>query len=881
MRSRSSGFIAAMAVAVLALPAAAAAATTNPPAPRAHAQQGFAQLLSHTRQLPRRAVNRRNKAMLLRIARRARRISTRRPCKAARILRTYRSKLGKVRRRKIPGPTPTGSSLRGQLESDALAANVALMGLPRAARCGGARAAVTEATPTVVESDERHLRLRVSLPAPTFSSHQVRASEYQQMFMEGMGETGDEGKPGLPTLTSFLAVPTGADVSVAVNRTDGYDLEGVKLYPHQPEAVDQADPPGGAPPKSDFIDGPFVRSARAYRSNSPFPGRPAHAAVLGKMRELRLGGVDAVGGRYRARSRKLHVFTSIDVTVRFGGANQGTFANASRLLSPWEAYFERNYEGTVINWQTVKDKLDLDDLDPEFCGEDMLIVTSPALRPIADAFASARQAAGYFPRVVEVGSDPGQIGTTREQIQAYILGELNAACAVRPTYVVLFGDTSHVPTWLVPCADGGDVNECDIASDLPYSLNAPSDIFADVHLGRIPAHDIQAARAVVGKITNYENNMPAPEGDPFYDRATVTSYFQNRTICVLNQGQQGEPNCKAANGPVTGHLEIDFGNHKDARGYTRTAEKIRTTMATEYGHQVDRVYTALEESTPELYYNGDPIPDNLRRPAFAWNGTGTDLLNHYNDGRFLILHRDHGWHSGWSDPTLTSADVPSMTNGAKLPVVFGVNCSSAQFDIPGVPSFVEQQVMKPDGGAVAGFGDTRVSPTWANNNMAFGFFDAPFPEISPSFGSATPKKRLGDILQSGKYFMAAKNGVGFQSAAATYQEHYLYHLLGDPSGQMWSDDPLDIDVTKVNVELIPIPVPDPGGPNYRVRVNMGDQEGRNAVVTLYRRGAAIGRAVVNGEVEITPEVATPPEGLTVAFEQDGTLPDGKAVAGSR
>jgi hypothetical protein len=879
MRLRSSGLVAALAVVVLAFPAVAAGAT-KPPTPRAHAQQGFAQLLSDTRQLPRRAVTRRNKGMLLRIARRARRISARRPCRSARILLGYRSKLGKVRRRKIPGPTPSGSSLRGQLESDALAANVALMGLPRAGRCGGARAAVTEVTPRVVESDARHLRLRLSLPAPTFSSHQVRASEYQQMFMEGMGETGDEGKPGLPTLTNFFAVPTGADVSVTVNGTDGYDLERVKLYPHQPEAVDQAAPPAGAPPESDFIDDPFVRSARAYRSNSPFPGRPAKTAVLGKIRELRLGGVDAVGGRYRARSRKLHVFTSVDVTVRFGGANQGTFANASRLRSAWESYFARNYESAVLNWPAVQEFLDLDDLDPEFCGEDMLVVTSPALEPAATTFANARQAAGYFPRVVVVGSDPGQIGTTKEQIQAYVLGELNAACAVRPTYVVLFGDTSHVPTWLVPCSNGGDVNECDIASDLPYSLNGP-DIYADVQLGRIPAHDIGAANAVVSKITNYENNMPAPQGDPFYDNATVTAYFENRSICVLNAGQEGEPNCKAANGPVTGHLEIDFTNHKDGRGFTRTAEKIHNAMTFEHGHQVDRVYTALEQSTPELYYNGDPIPANLRRPAFGWNGTGTDLLNHYNDGRFAILHRDHGWHSGWAHPYLTSADVPSMTNGTKLPVVFGINCSSGQFDIPGAPSFVEQQVMKPDGGAVAGFGDTRVSPTWANNNMAFGFFDAAFPEVIPNYGSSKPTKRLGDILWRGKNFMASKNGVGYQSAAATYKEHFLYHLLGDPSGQMWAKEPVDIDETRIEVDLVRIANPGPGDPSFRVRVNMGDQEGENAVVTLYRRGAPIGRAVVNGAVEITPEVATAPEGLTVAFEQDGTLPGAKAVAGSR
>jgi hypothetical protein len=158
--------------------------------------------------------------------------------------------------------------------------------------------------------------------------------------------------------------------------------------------------------------------------------------------------------------------------------------------------------------------------------------------------------------------------------------------------------------------------------------------------------------------------------------------------------------------------------------------------------------------------------------------------------------------------------------------------------------------------------------------MALGFFDAPFPELLPTFGSATPTKRLGDILLSGKNYMAAKNDGGGE-----YQEHYLYHLLGDPSGQMWSNDPVDIDVTKINVDLIPIQVPDPGGPVFKVHVDMGNQAKPGTVATLYRNGEAIGRGVLGGgsSMEITPEVAAGPDGLKVEFEQDGALPDEKAI----
>jgi hypothetical protein len=855
-----------------------AAAASRPPSARTEVTQRVGLLVSDVRRLPSTVVKRSDRAALLRSALAVREVALGDPCRSAQLLRGFRRLLPAVQRSRVTDPAPIGGSPRGRLESDALSASAALLTLPRARRCGGARRAnVAEATATVLESDARHLRLRVSLPTPTFSAHRAAGSEYQQMFMEGMGDSGDQGAPVIPAVTKFFGVPNGATLSVRVDRSAGYDLDGVSLYPHQPEPVDQASPPG-APPDSTFREDPFVKSTRAYRSDRPFPRRASSGKLIGKLRDVRVGGVNAAGGQYRPRSRKLHVFTAIDVTVRFGGASKGTFADGRRLHSVWESYFTRDYETTLVNWDAVAANVD-PGLTTQFCGEDMLVVTSPALKPAADTFASARHAAGYATRVAVVGSDPGEIGTTLAQIQAYILGELNADCAIHPTYVVLFGNTAQVPTWHVPCSDGGDVAECSIPSDLPYSLNFPSDLFADVQLGRIPAPDLASANAVVAKITGYENTMPAPAGDDFYTHATVTGFFEQRYMCVLNNGESGTPNCKAKNGPVTGHYEPDYPNHTDGRGFTKTAERIQNVMAQQYGHTVDRVYTKGDDPNviPEQYYDGTPIPANLLLPGFPWNGTGADLLNDYNDGRFAILHRDHGWNYGWANPYLTTADTPSMTNGKQLPVVFGVDCASATFDLPGSPSFVETQVMKPDGGAVAGFGDTQVSPTWPNNHMALGFFDAPFPELLPTFGSPTPTKRLGDILLSGKSFMASQN-----DGTAEYQEHYLYHLLGDPSGQMWSNDPIDIDVGKVHVQYIPIEVPDPGGPVFKVLVDMGDQARPNTVVTLFRNGQAIGRGVIGagGSVEVTPEIAAGSDGLSVVFEQDGALPDQKGVDGT-
>jgi hypothetical protein len=863
----------ATSLAVLSVAAPAVPAAPRAPSPRVQAAERLNTLVRHTRRLPNKLAARHSRRLLVRLARSAKRSSRRNPCRSVRTLRTYRRGLRRVRRPRQRSHTPTTSSVRGQLESDTLAANVALLALPRARPCGGRRVTVTQARSDVLESDERHLRLRLSLPLPTFAAHQVGGSEYQQIFMEGAGETSDVGKPGLPSLAKLFAVPEGADVSVTVNDTTGYDLRGVNLYPHQPDPVDQG--PGSEPPPSTFLEDPFVKSKRAYRSRRAFPAKPADAGVLGKMRDLRIGDVDLAGGRYKPKRRKLHVFTSLEVTVNFGGGNQGSFGDARVIDSPWEGYFTRNYERVMVNAGTAVGKLTVGPVKP-FCGEDMLVVTSPALKPAADTFANARKAAGYHPRVVLVGSAPGQVGTTLAQIQAYILAELNADCEVRPSYVVLFGDTSHVPTWHPPCAEGGDPAECSIPSDLPYSLNFPSDLFADVMLGRIPAPNLDAANAVVSKIVGYETTSPAPPGDDFFTHTTVTAYFEQRLLCVLNEGESGSPNCKAKNGPVNGHYIVDYPNHRDGRGFTKTAESIRTAMV-DAGLTVDRVYTkgADPQVIPEEYYDGTPIPDHLRLPGFPWDDDGNDLLDDYNAGRSLILHRDHGWHYGWSNPNLSTINVFQMNNGTQLPVVFGVDCSSATFDVPGSPSFVEAQVMKPDGGAFAGFGDTQVSPTWPNNHMAYGFFDAMFPDTQPSFGSEVASSRLGDVLLSGKGFMASQN-----SGAAEYQEHYLYHLLGDPSAQAWVATPVKLDVGKIDVHIVPVTAPQPGGPPFLVHVDIGDQGvATPTVVTLYHRGEAVGRGLVTkGAIDIVPEGTIARDTLVTAFEQDRALPAEKAVA---
>src|SRR3954469_25287576 len=232
-------------VALLALPAGAAMAANTAPSPKKQASTAFKHLKLDTKAVPRKNLRPKHKRRLLKLVTKSKRQSLKRPCASVKTLRTYRKRLKLVREPKKRRFELNITTIRGALESDALSTNVALLQLPRSKRCGGGeKSTVNKTVPRVDESDASHGRVKVALPPPTFVPHQVGGTTYQEMFMGGMGETGDVGDPGLPKVTQFVGVPEGANVQVTVNGSQGYDLDGVNLFPHQEESKDLPQIPG-------------------------------------------------------------------------------------------------------------------------------------------------------------------------------------------------------------------------------------------------------------------------------------------------------------------------------------------------------------------------------------------------------------------------------------------------------------------------------------------------------------------------------------------------------------------------------------------------------------------------------------------------------------
>ncbi len=706
-----------------------------------------------------------------------------------------------------------------QLDTDTVVAIANLLGTSAARRCGGAAVAPATAPGPVVRvvaSDTTGLQLHVSLPQAHFVTRSGGGRVFTDIAMDGVGLHNRIGAPDVPTFTSFFAVPLGADASLQVLGTSSYVLDRVDLWPEQEQPVDD----------NPFGDRPFTIDLSVYTTNAFFPAGAARAGRLGQLRDLAVGGAEADGAQFNPVMRSLRVYTALDLRINFGGQNTQIFGDSS-LMSLWNLPFQHLYQNTLVNYSTALANLG-NIAHFLFCGEQVLVITSAGLRPAADTLAAARTADGLDSRVAEVGSGAGQIGTTNTQIQSFIRSELNAKCAKRLSYVILVGDTANVPTFHVPTAEAVDFDGT-IASDLPYALANDTDLFADVAIGRIPAGDLTTANQVVAKIIGYEDSPPFNFG--FYSHATFTSYFQGA-------------------GPT------------DQRGFTKTSETIRNALLAS-GYTVDRVYTDDSAAVdPTFYYDGTSIPAELLKPGFAWSGTTSDVVSDWNAGRFIVFHRDHGAPSGWANPSFSTTDIPSLANGNLLPVVFSINCASGKFDDL-TPNFAEQVLQRSGGGAVGVIGDSRNSPSFANNHIALGFFDAIFPNVLPTYGSLVPIRRMGDVLNAGKLYMDTQNGLDFQSAVDTQAELYLYHWFGDPTMQIWTAQPLLFRVEEARIDLA----------NGLVSVTLPQSNAEGADLTLLQDGVAIGRALVhNGMATIAPERPINQDdlrSLLVAFDKTG------------
>ena len=344
-------------------------------------------------------------------------------------------------------------------------------------------------------------------------------------------------------------------------------------------------------------------------------------------------------------------------------------------------------------------------------------------------------------------------------------------------YVLLVGGFDDVP------ADSFSYNvsitNYDGVTDYEYGLPTGNLQIPKISRGRIPVNSSQELCTILKKITKYER-APIRDVD-FYKRALHCGEFSD-----YNTNKYEDACC------------------------IQTNENIREHLLHNYGFLINRSYYFFDfaggpNSTDILHWNnilygyGAALPDSLQPSAhFEWKAN--NVLSRINEGVLYVLYNGHGSIGGWQAPSFTT-DVNNLHNGNKQPIIFSFACLTGKYNENG-DCFVEKILKKGDGGCVGIFAATESSMAGYDDAMAYGIFDAIWPNLqlvydfnwySPDLYThfVNPVYELGKVLDLG--FLRMSETFGHLNSERRKVTMKLFHYFGDPSMMIYTDVPQDFD----------------------------------------------------------------------------------------
>ncbi|MFO7896847.1 MAG: C25 family cysteine peptidase [Candidatus Cloacimonadales bacterium] len=653
----------------------------------------------------------------------------------------------------------------------------------------------------VKDSSPQQLQLEVSSSDFVLSERVYPDQQAYSNILPGSGKL-LPGQPDLPQSGRWIVVPNGARIDLAWQRSEPVLTENILLAPVQPQRRDQAA----------AENPPFTLDKQIYSANSFFPEEIVRIErrVIKDNQEYALLKISPY--QYNPQTKVLKFYPNLQVQITFQGGDKNIVSNK----------FASTLNANIIDPQTNNRHLERQS------GYEMLIITAAEFAAAAENLANWKKQLGLKTLVLTTD----EIGNTAEAIENYI----DNSCAtweINPSYLLLLGDAEFIPTHYRNEHPYSDGDQGYTASDLYYA-DLQDDLLADMAFGRIPIDTVAEADSIVARIIRYEKNPPAQAS--FYQDAIAAAYFQ----------------------------EQDGGNGIAERRFAKTAEDFRNFLQQQNDYQVERIYVT-QNSTDPLYWNdgpyvfendeaAEPLPLELRRPSFAWDGNYTDIINSVNAGKFMLLHRDHGWRQGWGDPYFDVNNVAQLSNINLPPIVWSINCETGWFDNEtdatscgtsfNSESFTEAWLRHNSAGSVGVFAATRVSYSGNNDRLVWGMLNAIWPEFLSWTGADYPAHaglhRMGDVLNYGIEYLMANYTWGDDVLLTTIEE---FSYFGDPAMRMYTQQPQDIVATHEPIITF-------GTEEFLV-----ESEAEGALATLVYQNEIISRGYVqSGEVLLELDV---------------------------
>ncbi len=648
------------------------------------------------------------------------------------------------------------------------------------------------------------VEIEYTFPPPEMTEKEVNGITYQYVHLDGgFGQLSTVGKPALPMRNHNIALPPGSQAQIQILDSQSEVQGNYLIHPALEPARDEA----GSPEPEFIIDEEF------YESDQNYPDQPVRIIAINELQDIKLAQVQICPVQYNPRRRELTIYSYLKFKVEFIGGTGEPFNIQTQ--SPQSAQVLKN---VVINSESIPAGVEAEESESGTPSpSDIIIITHSDYLEAANSLAVWKRQMGYTVEVIS------QSNWTASEVKTAIHDRYNS-WTPKPGYFIIIGDHDDVP------AETSNV-ETPHVTDLYYAcMDGPSDYYPDMAHGRVSVSSASEANDVINKIIDYQRNP-----------STDSSFYTHGTTCALFQDDN-----------LDGYAD---------RRFSLTSEEIRNHLI-DNGYTVDRIYYADSSVTPTnwnntIYATGDPIPSELLKPGFAWDGDSADIISSIDAGRFLLFHRDHGYSggTGWAAPYFVTANISSLNNGVNLPVVFSINCHTGEFDLP---ECFSEAFLRHDSGAVGVFGASDYSFSGYNDGLSLGFIDAIWsdPPLVPSFphnptANVTvtphdPMYTMGNVLNQGKIRMEET-----WDSSTTYSKYTfeLFHYFGDPSMRIWTAVPQTITANH-----------DSQITAGQTSFSISNASCQNGTATLYYNGEIIGKESLSAgacSIALSPSPANP------------------------
>lgn len=492
--------------------------------------------------------------------------------------------------------------------------------------------------------------------------------------------------------------------------------------------------------------------------------------------------------QYNSIDKRIRVYTDFEVRINYGNIDHAKIARRNeakmKLHSSYKAAMQKAQIGIGVplipNYDSIYcPPIEVDD-GPVY--KYYLIVTSDRLLEAANEFAVFKRKMGFIPHVTS------RTTWTPDQIQDSINSYLHYRRQIQQGYpssidVIIIGGHSDVPakkiTLNVLDSETMQNTPKSFITDYYYSCYTGSDTRV-VILGRIPANSIEDARNAINKIKNYSLNPTDDEN--FYTSAA--------------------------------HISVYDGGVREKLPYIHCSETCRDIVLNlRKDFNVARLYYAQENISPEFCGDYDsegyPLPDELKRPNYAWDADKYAIASELNNGCIYAFYRGHGDNDRFENPRITSEDITNgiLQNGNKLPIFLNFTCLSGNFEVP--KSLTERLLTYPNGGGVGAIAATVATNSYANNSISQKLITNWIKRSKNETHSQYPSYNyididLGDIFDEAFFQVPdlTSDALAFHKAA--------YHLFGDPSmlictrppreytdGEVWCQPHYDANTNKL------------------------------------------------------------------------------------